>query len=89
MKQLRIVTISGATYPIDVYIADTNANNKNYIGTISAGPVPPTVNFNVTIPSIFQTADEVMLIMSDANECEIFRILDCTYCIYEIVITEI
>lgn len=89
VKQLRIVTISGASYPIDVYIADINANNKSFIGVINSGPVPPTVTFTTTIPTIFQTASEVMLILTDNNGCEIFKILDCTYCTYEIIITEI
>jgi hypothetical protein len=89
VKQVRIVTISGATYPINVYIADVNANNKTFIGVINSGPVPPTVTFNTSIPTIFQTASEVMLILTDNNGCEIFKILDCTYCIYQIIITEI
>lgn len=89
VKQFRIVNISNASFPIDVYIADTNANNKTFIGTINSGPVPPTVTFNTTIPAIFEGADEVMLIMIDSNNCEIFKVLDCTYCIYQIVITKI
>lgn len=89
VKQVRIINISNASYPIDVSIADTNANNKVSIGTINPGPVPPTATFNATIPTLFQGADEVMLILTDNNGCEIFKILDCIYCIYEIVITEI
>lgn len=89
MKQVRIVNISNSSYPIDVFIADINANNKTSIGTINPGPVPPTALFNTSIPSIFQGADEVMLILKDNNGCEIFKVLDCTYCIYQIVITEI
>lgn len=89
MKQVRIVNITNASYPIEVFIADTNANNKVSIGTINPGPVPPVTTFSTTIPPIFLTADEVMLILKDNNNCEIFKILDCLYCIYEIVITQV
>lgn len=89
LKQVRVINISNSSYPVDVSIADINANNKVSIGTINPGPVPPTVTFNTTIPSLFQGADEVMLILTDNNGCEVFKILDCLYCTYEIVITEI
>lgn len=87
MRQIRIENISGGTYPLNVYIADIYGNNKNLIGAVSAGPVPPTVTFNTTIPQIFQGADEVMLILTGNNGCEIFKILDCTYCTYQIIIS--
>jgi len=89
VKQVRVVNITSAAYPIDVSIADLSLNNKVSIGTINSGPVPPTISFNTSIPAIFQTADEVMLILTDINGCQTLKILDCIYCIYEIVITEI
>lgn len=89
LKQVRVINISNSSYPVDVSIADVNANNKVSIGTINPGPVPPTATFNTTIPSLFQSADEVMLILTDNNGCEVFKILDCLYCTYEIVITKI
>ena len=87
MRQLRIESVSGATYPISVYISDINLNNKTLISTINSGPVPPTVVINSTIPEIFQSADEVILSLVDYNDCGVFKILDCTYCTYEIIIT--
>ena len=43
--------------------------------------------YNSTIPSIFETAPEIMLKLIDANGCEIFKILDCTFgCAFEITI---
>lgn len=88
MRQVRITLISGATYPIEVFIADIYGNNRSLIGTISSGPVPPTVTYNTVIPSIFNTAPEVMLLMVDSEGCETFKILECTYgCAFEITIS--
>lgn len=87
MTQVRITEISGGTYPINVYIADVYGNNQTLLGTISAGPVPPTVEYNTTIPSIFNTAPQIMLLMVDANNCNIFKLLDCTFgCTFQITI---
>lgn len=86
MIQVRITSISGGTYPISVYIADVYGNNKSLLGTISSG-VPPTVSYNSVIPSIFNTAPEIMLILTDATGCEVFQILDCTFgCAFAITI---
>ena len=87
MVQVRIDLITGATYPADVYIADVYGNNKTLIGTINPGPVPPTVSYNSVIPSIFNSAPQVMLIIQDAIGCEVFKLLDCTFgCAFEITV---
>ena len=87
MTQVRITNISGGAYPINVYIADVYGNNQTLLGTINAGPVPPTVEYNTTIPSIFNTAPQIMLLMVDANNCNIFKLLDCTFgCTFQITI---
>jgi hypothetical protein len=87
MTQVRITEISGGTYPISVYIADVYGNNQTLLGTISTGPVPPTIEYNTTIPSIFQTAPQIMLMMVDSNGCVVFKILDCTFgCTFQITI---
>jgi len=87
MVQIRITEISGGTYPIDVILSDIYGNNETYLATIYPGPVPPVQTYNSTIPAIFETAPEVMLKLIDANGCEIFKILDCTYgCAFEITI---
>ena len=79
MTQIRIDEISGGTYPI--------GNNRSLLGVIGTGPVPPTVNYNTVIPTIFNTAPEIMLLLVDDNDCEIFKILDCTFgCAFEITI---
>ena len=87
MVQIRITEISGGTYPIEVILSDIYGNNETSLATINSGPVPPVQTYNSTIPAIFQTAPEVMLKLIDANGCEIFKILDCTYgCAFEITI---
>ena len=87
MTQVRITDISGGTYPINVYIADVYGNNQTLLGTINPGPVPPIVEYNTAIPSIFNTAPQIMLMMVDANNCSIFKILDCTFgCTFQITI---
>ena len=87
MTQVRITEISGGTYPISVYISDVYGNNSTLLGTITPGPVPPTVEYNTTIPSIFNTAPQIMLTLVDANNCSIFKLLDCTFgCTFQITI---
>jgi len=76
MTQIRIDTITGATYPISVYVSDVYGNNTNFLGVISSGPVPPEVTYQ-PLPSIFNTAPQVMLKVIDANGCEYFEILTC------------
>ena len=79
MTQVRITEISGSTaYPISVFISDIYLNYKTLLGTIS-GAVPPVVEYNTTIPSIFQTAPQILLTLVDSNNCEVFKVLDCTF----------
>jgi hypothetical protein len=87
MTQVRIDYISGGTYPINVYIADVYGNNQTLLGTINPGPVPPIVEYNTVIPPIFETAPEIMLLMVDANGCQVFKILECVFgCTFQITI---
>ena len=87
MVQIRITNISGGTYPIDVFISDVYGNNKSHLTTITSGPVPPALFYTTTIPSIFETAPEILLTLIDDNGCQIFKILDCTFgCAFEITI---
>lgn len=86
MVQIRISNISGTTYPVNVFLADVYGNNRSLLGVIDPGPVPPAQQYNITIPPIFETAPEVMLLLVDDNGCELFKILECTYgCAFEII----
>jgi len=73
MVQVRLDFISGASYPVSVYIADVYGNNKSLLGTINPGPVPPQISYNSSIPS------KIMLILEDSVGCSLFKILDCTF----------
>ena len=87
MIQVRITEITGGTYPINVYISDVYGNHQSLLGTINPGPVPPIVEYNSTIPSIFNTAPEIMLTLTDDNGCSVFKILQCTFgCTFQITI---
>ena len=86
MTQVRISFISGATLPIQVYVADVYGNNETLVGTITSS-VPPEVQFNSTIPAIFDSAPAIMLKLVDANGCTLFKILDCTFgCSFNITV---
>ena len=87
MVQIRITEISGGTYPIEVILSDIYGNNATNLATINPGPVPPVQTYNSTIPSIFETAPEILLTLIDSNGCQIFKILECTFgCAFEITI---
>ena len=75
MTQIRITEISGGTFPVTVYISDVYGNNQTLIGTISSGPVPPVVEYNTVIPSIFSTAPEIMLRLVDGNNCDLVLLI--------------
>lgn len=88
MVQVRIDFISGASYPVSVFIADVYGNNESLLGIINPGPVPPEVQYNSVIPPIFQTAPQIMLILRDSSGCELFKILDCTFgCAFDITVS--
>lgn len=74
MTQITLSGITGSSYPMDVYVADYYGNNKTYLGQISAAT--PTVYEYP--PSLFNTAPEVMVIMSGSDGCEVFKIISCS-----------
>lgn len=78
MRQITITGISGATYPINVYVSDINGNNQSFLGVITTPP-PPDVNYNVQIPPILNTADEVLVTMVDSVGTRFLEILKCQY----------
>ena len=87
MTQIRITEISGGDYPISIYISDIYGNYNTLIGSINEGPVPPTVKYNTVIPEIFQTAPQIILKLIDSNNCQVLKILDCTFgCEFQIII---
>lgn len=66
------------TVPILVYVADVYGNNQTLIGTITnTAVIPPAARFFP--PTLFDGAPAVMIKLIDANGCEKFQILDCTF----------
>jgi hypothetical protein len=77
-NQVVVTEISGGTPPINVFISDIYGNNETFLGVIN-GSVPPDIEYNTVIPSIFQTAPEILLKMVDANNCQVFKVLTCEF----------
>lgn len=88
MVQVRITGITGGTYPINVFISDKYGNYQTLLGAIATGTtIPPTVSYNSVIPPIFQTAPEILLTLVDANNCQVVKLLDCTFgCAFNITV---
>jgi hypothetical protein len=79
-NQIVVTEISGSTAnPISVYISDVYGNNQSLIAVINSGPVPPIISYTSVIPTAFNTAPQVVLTMTDSDECEIFKTLQCTF----------
>ena len=76
MTQVRIDSITGVNYPIDIYVADVYGNNRTYLATVINGPVPPELSYT-TLPPLFDNAPSVMVIVIDVNNCEKFEIVPC------------
>lgn len=80
--KLYITSVTG-TAPFTFYMCGLDLNNCTLIGTGST--TTPTLTF--ILPSIFVGASQVILKMIDANNCEIFKVLDCdTTCPFDVII---
>lgn len=74
MRQLDINTISGGTYPINIYACNAYQNNCVLFGTIT-DPVPPMVSF--ILPTEFDIYPVVGILLQDDSGCERFEIAVC------------
>lgn len=70
MTKIQINNITGVEYPVNVYVADVYGNNRVFLTTISTGPVPPIV-FYTNLPSIFDTAPAVMVIIIEIGRAHV------------------
>lgn len=81
MTQVRISNISGQT-PIDIYVADVYGNNKSLVGQITGNTLAQPLVYKYP-PTIFDNAPSIMLILSDSQNNEKFKILNgvsgCTF----------
>jgi hypothetical protein len=74
MTQIEIISISGVTFPYELYACDVYGNQCVLVGTGDT-PSPPSVIF--TLPSQFDTAPAIGILMIDAINCERFYIGYC------------
>lgn len=90
MNQIIITSITGETLPVKVYITDKNGNNEFFLGTITLSNKPnypfTTVNYTTQIPSIYNTAPAIVLVMIDDLGCRISKLIECTFgCYFNLV----
>jgi hypothetical protein len=71
MTQIEIISISGGTLPYQLYACDVYQNQCVFIGSGTTFPVI------YTLPSQFDTAPAIGVLMIDANDCERFYIAYC------------
>lgn len=76
MREIRVTEISGATYPVSVYISDIFGNNLMLLGVIDS-PVPPVVTYNIENNSIFNTAPQILISIIDDEGVEYMDPLQC------------
>ena len=76
MTSIILNSITGLTYPYDVYVCDVYGNNCGYIVQINT-PVPASVEIVLPIPFDMAPAVGIKIITSDG--CERFRIIECIY----------
>lgn len=78
MAQVSIEEITGGVFPAEVYISTVTDEYLTLIGAISSGTtVPPIINYNATIPTIFNTAPIVKITIIDSYGCKRSKNLEC------------
>lgn len=80
--RLTISSITG-TSPYDFYVCDIYENNSFLLGSVSTDSPDPIF----TLPSLFNSAPQIMIKMIDGNNCEIKKILTCDLtCSFQVII---
>jgi len=74
MTSIILNSITGLTYPYDIYVCDVYGNNCGYIVQINSS-VPSSVE--VVLPSPFDMASAVGIKIITSDGCERFRVIDC------------
>lgn len=74
MTSIILNSITGLTYPYDVYVCDVYGNNCGYIAQINTN-VPSSVEIVLPIPFNFAPAVGIKIITSDG--CVRFKIIYC------------
>lgn len=71
MIHIYIYDISGATLPVNVFVSDIYGGNQLFLGTINSA-VPPTVEFTLPSPSVFDGTPQLKIILKDSESCEVY-----------------
>ncbi len=66
-----IYEISGESLPVDVFVTDIFGGNQTFLGTINS-PVPPTVEYVLPSPSVFDGTPQLKIILQDSNSCQVY-----------------
>jgi hypothetical protein len=74
MTSIILNTISGLTYPYDIYVCDVYGNNCGYISQINTN-VPAPVE--IVLPPPFDMAPAVGIKIVTSDGCEKFIIINC------------
>ncbi len=80
--RLTIQSITGAS-PYDFYVCDIFENNSFLLGSVSTDSPDPIF----LLPSLFNSAPQIMIKMIDSNDCVIKKIFTCDLsCGFEVII---
>lgn len=82
MTSIILNSITGLTYPYDIYVCDVYGNNCGYISQINT-PVPASVE--IVLPPPFNMAPAVGIKIITSDGCERFKVIDCINIAYVIV----
>ena len=74
MTSITLNSITGLTYPYDIYVCDVYGNNCGYIVQINTS-VPSSVE--VVLPPPFNMAPAVGSKIITSDGCEIFKTINC------------
>ena len=74
MTSITLNSITGLTYPYDIYVCDVYGNNCGYIVQINTS-VPSSVE--VVLPPPFDMSPAVGIKIITSDKCERFRVIDC------------
>jgi hypothetical protein len=76
MTSIILNSITGLTYPYDIYVCDVYGDNCGYVSQINT-PVPSSVE--IVLPPPFNLAPAVGIKIITSDGCERFNIINCIY----------
>ncbi len=74
MTQLEITSVSGATYPLNIYACNVYQNQCILVATLYSAPSSTVV---ILLPPQFDSAPSVGILIQDSVGCEKFQISYC------------